>query len=80
MLATEEAAMVGTKVLLFWTTTMIVHNKPLGVVSEGPREDTGDPLTRVNSTHVLNEGLRIREIGRRMNSKVKSVEIGVCQK
>jgi hypothetical protein len=37
-------------------------------------------LTRVNSTNVLNEGLRIGEIGRRMNSKVKLVEIGVCQK
>jgi hypothetical protein len=35
-------------------------------------------LTRVNSTNVLNEGLRIGEIGRRMNSKVKLVEIGVC--
>jgi hypothetical protein len=43
MLATEEVATVGTKVLLFWTTTMTVRNKPLGVVSEGPREDTGDP-------------------------------------
>jgi hypothetical protein len=31
---------------------------------------------RVNSTNVLNEGLRIGEIGRRMNSKVKSVEQG----
>jgi hypothetical protein len=28
-------------------------------------------LTRVNSTNVLDEGLRIRGIGRRMNSKVK---------
>jgi hypothetical protein len=37
-------------------------------------------LTRVNSTNVLNEGLRIGEIGRRMNSKVKLVEIGVCRK
>jgi hypothetical protein len=37
-------------------------------------------LTRVNSTNVLDEGLRIGEIGRRMNSKVKLVEIGVCRK
>jgi hypothetical protein len=37
-------------------------------------------LTRVNSTNVLDEGLRIREIGHRMNSKVKLVKIGVCQK
>jgi hypothetical protein len=36
-------------------------------------------LTRVNSTNVLNEGLRIGEIRRRMNSKVKLVEIGVCR-
>jgi hypothetical protein len=28
-------------------------------------------LTRVNSTNVLDEGLRIGEIGRRMNSKVR---------
>jgi hypothetical protein len=38
------------------------------------------PLTRVNSTNVLDEGLRIGEIGCRMNSKVKLVEIGVCRK
>jgi hypothetical protein len=37
-------------------------------------------LTRVNSTNVLNEGLMIGEIGRRMNSKVKLIEIGVCRK
>jgi hypothetical protein len=35
-------------------------------------------LTRVNSTNVLDEGLRIGEIGRRMNSKVNSVKQGVC--
>jgi hypothetical protein len=34
-------------------------------------------LTRVNSTNVLDEGLRIGGIGRRMNSKVKSVKQGV---
>jgi hypothetical protein len=28
-------------------------------------------LTRINSTNVQDEGLRIGEIGRRMNSKVK---------
>jgi hypothetical protein len=37
-------------------------------------------VTRVNSTNVLDEGLRIGEIGRRMNSKVRLVEIGVCRK
>jgi hypothetical protein len=37
-------------------------------------------LTRVNSTNVLNEGLRIGEIGRRMNSKVRLVEISVYRK
>jgi hypothetical protein len=37
-------------------------------------------LTRVKSTNILDEGLRIREIGRRMNSKVKSVKQGVYQK
>jgi hypothetical protein len=30
--------------------------------------------TRVNSTNVQDEGLRIGGIGRRMNSKVKSVK------
>jgi hypothetical protein len=38
------------------------------------------PLTRVNSTNVLDEGLRIGEIGRRMNSKVRLVEISVYRK
>jgi hypothetical protein len=37
-------------------------------------------LMRVNSTNVLDEGLRIGEIGRRMNSKVWLVEIGVYRK
>jgi hypothetical protein len=37
-------------------------------------------VTRVNSTNVLCEGLRIGEIGHQMNSKVKLVEIGVCRK
>jgi hypothetical protein len=37
-------------------------------------------LTRVESANVLDEGLRIGEIGRRMNSKVRLVEIGVCRK
>jgi hypothetical protein len=37
-------------------------------------------MTRVNSTNVLDEGLRIGEIGRRMNSKVKSVKQGVYRK
>jgi hypothetical protein len=31
-------------------------------------------MTRVNSRNVLDEGLRIREIGHRMNLKVKLVE------
>jgi hypothetical protein len=38
------------------------------------------PVMRVNSANVLNEGLRIGEIGRRMNSKVKLVEIVVYRK
>jgi hypothetical protein len=36
-------------------------------------------VTRVNSANILNEGLRIGEIGRRMNSKIKLVEIGVSK-
>jgi hypothetical protein len=34
----------------------------------------------INSTNVLDEGLSIGEIGRRMNSKVRLVKIGVCRK
>jgi hypothetical protein len=37
-------------------------------------------LTRVDSTNVLDEGLRIGEIGHWMNSKVKLVEISVYRK
>jgi hypothetical protein len=37
-------------------------------------------VTRVNSTNVLDEGLRIGETGCRMNSKVKSVKQGVYRK
>jgi hypothetical protein len=41
---------------------------------------TSSPVTRANLANVLNEGLRIREIGRRMNSKVRLVETGVYRK
>jgi hypothetical protein len=37
-------------------------------------------LTRVNSTNVLDAGLMIGEIGRRMNSNVKPVKQGVYRK
>jgi hypothetical protein len=37
-------------------------------------------LTRVNSTNVQYEGLKIGKVGRQMNSKVKSVKQGVYQK
>jgi hypothetical protein len=37
-------------------------------------------LMRVNSTNVQYEGLRIGEVGRQMNSKVRSVKQGVYQK
>jgi hypothetical protein len=60
---------------------------PIGIgclhSSEGTEEERNEVrgrVTRVNSTNVLDEGLRIGEIGRRMNSKVKLVEIGVYQK
>jgi hypothetical protein len=38
------------------------------------------PVTRVNSTNVQYEGLRIGGLGRRMNSKVKLVKQGVYRK
>jgi hypothetical protein len=44
------------------------------------QENTEGWVTRVNSKNVLDEGLRIGGIGRRMNSKVKSVEQGVYRK
>jgi hypothetical protein len=37
-------------------------------------------LTRVNSINILDEGLRIGGRGRRMNSKVKLVEISMYRK
>jgi hypothetical protein len=37
-------------------------------------------VTRGNSTNVQYEGLRIEELGCRMNSKVKSVKQGVYRK
>jgi hypothetical protein len=37
-------------------------------------------LARVNSTNILDEGLRIEGVGRRMNSKVRLVEISIYQK
>jgi hypothetical protein len=43
-------------------------------------EGLGGRLMRVNSTNVLDEGLRIGEIGHRMKSKVRLVEIGLYQK
>jgi hypothetical protein len=56
-------------------------SQTVGVVEENPsRHGSVYLLTMVNSTNVLDEGLRIGEIGRRMNSKVKLVEIGVYQK
>jgi hypothetical protein len=41
---------------------------------------SGSRWRGVNSTNVLDDGLRIGEIGRRMNSKVKLVKIGVYRK
>jgi hypothetical protein len=43
-------------------------------------ENLEGTVTRVNSTNVLDEGLRIGEIGRQINSKVKSVKQGVYRK
>jgi hypothetical protein len=46
----------------------------------GVQNDFFQRVTRINSTNVLDEGLRIGEIGRQMNSKVRLVEIGVYRK
>jgi hypothetical protein len=47
---------------------------------QGHRPVSPLSLTRVNSTNVLYEGLRIGGIGCRINSKVKSVKQDVYQK
>jgi hypothetical protein len=57
--------------LIFYVIVKLVHSLC------GWRQNL---VTRVNSTNVLDEGLRIGEIGRRMNSKVKLVKIGVYRK
>jgi hypothetical protein len=51
---------------------------PMGTGTRGYRTHMGRvwALTRVNSTNVLDEGLRIGETGCRMNSKVNSVKQG----
>jgi hypothetical protein len=70
-------ASLGTGVDHFWLT---------GARDEGSSEDTLDlevspgRVTRVNSTNVLDEGLRIGGVRRRMNSKVNSVKQGVYWK
>jgi hypothetical protein len=51
----------------------------VGVLDMYPRRPKRE-VTRANSTNVLDEGLRIGEIGRRMNSKVKSVKQGGYRK
>jgi ribonuclease HI len=43
-------------------------------------EEIIERLMRVNMTNILDEGLRIREIGRQMNSKVRLVKISVYRK
>jgi hypothetical protein len=63
-------------------TNKVIHSRaPLDSTTIDPK--TRSPkhyVTRFNSANVLNEGLRIGEIGHRMNSKVKLVEIGVYRK
>jgi hypothetical protein len=55
-------------------------SKPSEAVLTSSGEPIGRWVTRVNSTNVLDEGLRIGEIGRQMNSKVKSVKQVVYRK
>jgi hypothetical protein len=44
------------------------------------RANSTEAVTRVDSTNLLNEGLRIGKIGRQMNSTVKLVKTGVYRK
>jgi hypothetical protein len=64
-----------------WPTQPPTH-KHLRSASErrGGTKPKEDDWRGVNSTNVLDEGLRIGEIGHRMNSKVKLIEIGVYRK
>jgi hypothetical protein len=64
---------ITTKYIDRHPTVSMTNNPPTGISSE-------HPMTRVNSTNVLDEGLRIGEIGRRINSKVKSVKQGGYRK
>jgi hypothetical protein len=73
-------ASLGTPIVAKHPNTLRKHNihpiprKPL----QTPSAKRG--LTRVNSTNVLDVGLRIGETGRRMNSKVRLVKISVYRK
>jgi hypothetical protein len=51
-----------------------------GLVEQTTRGKCLGQVTRVNTTNVLDEGLRIGEVGRQMNSKVKSVKQGAYRK
>jgi hypothetical protein len=51
----------------------------LGRATMPSRREWCPYVSRVNSTNVLDEGLRIGGIGHQMNSKIKSVKQGVYQ-
>jgi hypothetical protein len=57
-----------------------IKSKTEKKIEKKKRKKRKPSLTRVNSTNVLDEGLRIGEIGRRMNSKLRLVEISVRRK
>jgi hypothetical protein len=67
-------------VLVVTSLQFILHVWLISIVIPKVKIVVPSRVTRVNSTNVLDEGLRIREIGRRMNSKVKLVEIGMRRK
>jgi hypothetical protein len=65
MLTKEMLANAGGAILNLHDSIQYLEERLL------QEKNPGYPVTRVNSTNVLDKGLRIGGIGRRMNSKVK---------
>jgi hypothetical protein len=72
----KESSEALDKFKIFKAEVENQHDKRIKIVWS----DRGGGVTRVNSTNVLDEGLRIGETGSRMNSKVRLVEISVYRK
>jgi hypothetical protein len=76
VMATPIGNIVAAKELLENNRTLAVMETAVKIMTKALVQQ----VTRVNLTNVLDEGLRIGEIGHQMNSKVRLVEIGVYRK